>query len=83
MSMAELNIRLWLGGELLRWIRIDPVGKDDPRAPAAIARLEEQVRELNAEVARRKRLERERGGIAEPEPVVVGLQALHLIARRH
>jgi len=83
MSMAELNVRLWLGGELLRWIRTDPAGKNDLRAPAAIARLEKQVRALNDEQARRQRLQREQDGIPEPESVQVGLKALYLTARRH
>jgi len=81
MSMAELGVRFWLGNELLRWIRTD--NNDDPRAPAAIARMEEQVRALNAEIVRRKRLDRERMGTAEPEPVTVSVKALHLTARRH
>jgi len=81
MSAAELNVRIWLGGQLLRWIRTE--NNDDPRAPEAIARIEEQVRKLNVEIARRQRLEREQNGIEEPEPVVVGLKALHLTARRY
>lgn len=81
-SMASLNVRLWLGNEMLRWLRTDPVARADPRAPAALARLQEQMKRLHAEVARRKRMERERNGEPEPEPVTVGLKTLSLTARR-
>jgi len=80
MSTAELNVRFWLANELLRWIQTQ---KEDPRAPAAKARMKEQVRTLNAEILRRKRVDRERNGIPEPEPITVGVKALHLTARRH
>jgi hypothetical protein len=81
-SMASLNVRLWLGDQMLRWIRTDPEAREDPRAPAALDRLKEQMKQLHAEVARRKRVERERNGEPEPEPVTVGLKMLSLTARR-
>lgn len=78
-SMIGLNMRLWLGREMLRWIREE--NSADPRAPDAIARLEQQVETIKAEIVRRRRTQR--GFSGEPEPVVVGLQTLKLMARRH
>lgn len=66
--MNNLQARLWLGNML-----IEALGKDDdPRAPAAIERLKEQVETLEQMV--------EEGDTGEPRNVVVKLKALSLSA---
>lgn len=54
---------------------------DDPRQPEALAHYRAQQDELNLLIADEEKAERQRLGLPEPEPVVVGLQPALLVGK--
>jgi len=74
MSMRSLLMRRRLGRALIEKCQTD--WADDDRTPAAIERLREQIRQLTAEVQRRRYPE-------GPPDQTIELDNLSLKARRH
>jgi len=73
-TINDLKARVILGSMLIRMLEQE----DDPRAPAAIERLQAQQRAINTELVARIRARRAERGEPEPETVQVGLQAVRL-----
>ena len=73
MEHDDLMIRHHLGRAILKLLRTE--WSDDKDAAKALDRYEAQQAQINAEIMRRRRKEREDAGIPKPAPRVVKAQA--------
>lgn len=74
--VQELRIRRAVCDGIIRTLMRECAG--DPRQPDALEHYRKQLKELDAELTEAERLERQRLGIPEPQPVVVGLNTARL-----
>lgn len=78
-SINELKIRRMVCDSLIRYLAMECA--DDPRQPDAIEYYRKQQAKLDAELAEAEKLERQRLGIPEPQPIVINLQTAVLFPK--
>ena len=71
-SINELRMRRTVCDQIIRTLMA--MGESDPRQPEALEHYRQQLKKLDTELAEAERLERQRLGIPEPEPIVIGLK---------
>ncbi len=71
-SVKELRMRRMVCDKLIRKLITECA--DDPRQPEALEHYRQQLKGLDAELAEAERQERQKLGIPEPEPIVIGLK---------
>ncbi len=78
-SVYELRNRRAICAAIVKVLQTECAG--DPRQKDALPHYIEQLKKLDAELTEAERLERQRLGIPEPEPIVIGLKPAILFPR--
>lgn len=73
-SIGELRVRVHIISALIKLLRQD----DDPRAPQAIKKLQDQQRRINEVLVAKIKAKRQEEGEPEPPAVVVKMDTLRL-----
>ena len=78
-SIQELRIRRTICDGIIR--ELIQIGDSDPRYHDALICYKAQLKELDAELTEAARVERQRLGLLEPEPINIGLKPAQLIGK--
>lgn len=75
-KIEDLKMRNRLVGSVMGMLH----GDDDPQVPDCLEELRRQQREIQSRLVAEIAAERARRGLPEPEPVVIGLKPLRVMA---